>query len=335
VVQGKHNAVRSLVELSILKLIGRHLEIPYWRCLPDGKEDPDVIEMMKADFRNQRADARIGTVQLLLKKCGYNVDVNGTADQITQTAIRNFRTKHGGDLRIDENLYADLMLSVPMPFSGGKPAASPASYPYPAPAPAYEQAKSASSPLSFQTAFVCRPGGTGKPAAFSNRATLRSGDYYKIIVKPDEDCYLYVFQADSSGQFYQLFPVGQFKGVTINSTNPLQRCITRTIPADDKSFVLDRKTGTERICIAASRTRNRELENLYAEITRAGSQEQAMAASRQMGQYFSRQRGVAAVVSDEPLQVQWKESGDIFSVISQRLEKVCKDCVYVMEFYHR
>ncbi|MEE4355017.1 MAG: DUF4384 domain-containing protein [Desulfococcaceae bacterium] len=336
-VQGKHNAVRSLVELSILKLIGRHLEIPYWRCIPGSQPgdhtDPEVIAMMKADFRKQKSEHRIGIIQVLLQKYGYRVNVNNRMDRATQTALRDFRTKHPGAFQIDENLYADLMLNTPMPFSGGVTAAV-TSAPVPA-AISKPVQTAASAPLSFYTAFVTRPGGNGHPVSFKKGDTLRSGDYYKIIIRPDEDCYVYVFQADSSGQFFQLFPLREFRGVKVNNLNPLQKGRIRTLPAEDKSFVLDRQTGTERIYIAASRTRNRELENLYADIINARSHKQMHTANRALKTYFSQKRGLAGIASEKTIPAAWKESGDIFSVMSQRLQNVCRDCVYVTEFRHQ
>ncbi len=332
-VQGKHNAVRSLVELSILKLIGRHLEIPYWRCIPGSQPDLEVIAMMKADFRMQKAEHRTGIIQMLLQKYGYRVSVNNRMDQPTQMALRDFRTKYSGAFRVDENLYADLMLHTPMPFSGGAPAPV---TPSPVPAAVSQPASpAASAPLSFYTAFVRRPGGSGSPVSFNNGDTLHSGDYYKVIIRPDEDCYVYVFQADSSGQFYQLFPLREFKGVTVSNLNPMEKGQIRTLPAEDKSFVLDRQTGTERIYIAASRTRNQELENLYTDIINAQSHKQMHTANRALKTYFSQKRGLAGIASEKTIPAAWKESGDIFSVMSQRLQNVCRDCVYVTEFRHQ
>ena len=37
--QGRHSAIRTLVDLSVLELVGKATNTPYWRCIPNGKPD--------------------------------------------------------------------------------------------------------------------------------------------------------------------------------------------------------------------------------------------------------------------------------------------------------
>ena len=59
----------------------------------------------------------------------------------------------------------------------------------------------ASPPLSFDINYVYRKGGVGELRTIKNGDTLKSGDHYKIVFTPDKDCYVYIFQVDSSGSF--------------------------------------------------------------------------------------------------------------------------------------
>ncbi|QTA80314.1 DUF4384 [Desulfonema limicola] len=333
VVHGKHDAVRSLVEISILKLIGRYLEIPYWRCIPGGKEDPEVIKMMRTDFKKQDKETRIKVIQHLLSIWGYNVTAKGILDQQTQTAVKDFRTRtRRGSTGIDENLYVDLMLSVPMPFlSEKKISGYGQSAAYSSPAPAVTSASESSSPLSFNASFVYRPGGNGSLKPLNEGAVLHSGDYYKIIITPLEDCWLYIFQADSSGKIFQLFPMQSFNGVVLNNSNPVRGNRKYTIPAENKSFFLDNTAGREKIWLVASRERNVEIESLYAELSRG----QSTNANQRLYTRLEKFRGVQGVVSDKPVQVAWKETGEIFSIMTQRLDSICKNCAYSLEFNHK
>ena len=90
--------------------------------------------------------------------------------------------------------------------------------------------------LSFQINYVFRPAGVGELKAINNGDILRSGDHYKIIFTPDKDCYVYIFQVDSTGHFLQLFPMKSFKGVRVDNTNPVRQGTTYTLPSADKAY---------------------------------------------------------------------------------------------------
>lgn len=316
VTQGKHNAVRSMVELSILQLIGRHLQIPYWICIPGTSQDPDVIGWMKRDFRELKLAERVGLIQHLLARCGYHVSMNGILDKATENSVRDFRSnKKRGSEKIDENLYVDLMLYIPTSRH----------------VKAYVPEKS----VSIQAASAYRTGGQGPARPLKDGSVLRSGDSYKISVKPDMDCYLYVFQADSSGQLFQLFPLDTFNGVPLHIYNPLARKKQYIIPAPDKSFVLDNRAGRERIYIIASVDRNPELERLCSELKNTQDTDREGRANDNLQQYLAQRQQVATAADSQKTPISWQETGDMFSVMSQRLERLSKETVYVMEFNHR
>jgi len=191
--------------------------------------------------------------------------------------------------------------------------------------------------LSFQVNYVYRPGGTGELKPISNGAILNSGDHYKIIFKPDQNCYIYIYQVDSAGQIFQLFPMSEFKGVKVNNENPAVKGKNHVIPSPDKSFRLDKQVGKERIYLIASKEPNAELEGLYSTLQSARQQrnmQQANAAEEKLSKHFKR-RGVDEIVTDRKIGVRWEESEDVFSVINTRLENLCKDCVYMIEFDHK
>jgi hypothetical protein len=190
--------------------------------------------------------------------------------------------------------------------------------------------------LSFQINYVFRPAGVGELKAINNGDILRSGDHYKIIFNSNKDCYVYIFQVDSSGQIFKLFPMESFKGVPLSNLNPVREGRTYVLPASDKAFLLDRQVGTERIYFIASTERNRELEDLYAELKDAGRRNNLSELENtrsKLNKYF-RRRGIKVVPSEQYLEVPWRETGDLFSVMSQRLENLSKEKIHVLEFAH-
>ena len=194
-----------------------------------------------------------------------------------------------------------------------------------------------SSVLSFEVNYVYRTAGVGELKTITNGDTLTSGDHYKIVFTPDKDCYVYIFQVDSSNQVFQLFPMESFRGVPVNQFNPVKQGKKYVLPSPDKAFLLDKKVGIERLYFIASREQNEELESLYAELTVAVKHENSSEAKdtrSKLNKYFTR-RGIQVVSSKQSTQVPWRETGDVFSVMSQRLENLSKERIHVLEFVHQ
>ncbi len=94
-VQGRHTAVRLLVQLSMLQLIGRYEKIPYWRLIPGAARDEIVIDRVLADYYAMSQKQQIQNTQALLYLHGYGVVPSGRMDTNTQLALQGFaKTQH-------------------------------------------------------------------------------------------------------------------------------------------------------------------------------------------------------------------------------------------------
>jgi hypothetical protein len=222
--------------------------------------------------------------------------------------------------------------------------------------------------LSFQVNYVYRPQGTGELRPIKKGDILQSGDHYKILFSPDKDSYVYIFQVDSAGAVFQLFPMKNFKGVALDNLNPVKRGKTYILPASGKAFILDKQAGLERIYFIASRERDTELEGLYAEVQKAqgraavkaedsreklqriftndadnqhdasvkvAAKERTPADTQEKLNRHFKKRGVEGIATDAVVQVPWKESGNVFSVMGQKLENLGEDNIHVLEFVHQ
>jgi hypothetical protein len=98
---------------------------------------------------------------------------------------------------------------------------------------------------------------------------LRSGDHYRIHFTPEQDGYVYIFQIDSSGAVYRLFPFEGDPTQQTANTNPVKAGITYFAPSEDQAFQLDDQVGHEQIHPLAFRDRNLDLENQYAALAEA------------------------------------------------------------------
>jgi len=101
--------------------------------------------------------------------------------------------------------------------------------------------------LDFKINYVYRSRGKGTFKPLTKGMILQSGDHYKIIFTPVENCYVSIFQVDSANKLYRLFPMAGFRNIILNNLNPVEGGKTYYLPAKNKSFVLDEQIGTETI----------------------------------------------------------------------------------------
>ena len=197
-------------------------------------------------------------------------------------------------------------------------------------------ASGSSAALGFQVNYVYRSKGKGDLKPIQDGTVLRSGDHYKIMFTPDKDSYVYIFQADSSGQLFQLFPMEEFDGVHLNNVNPVKKGASYTLPALNKAFVLDNVTGKERFYFFASQGRSNELEGLYKQLVEARNrknQSQVAEAQAKLEQHFKR-RGMAGIAQDRDMVLTWDDESAPGEILGKKLENICDGCLHLMEFKH-
>ncbi|RYF82603.1 MAG: hypothetical protein EOO29_06420, partial [Comamonadaceae bacterium] len=119
--QGRHSAIRTLVDLSVLELVGKATNTPYWRAIPNGVPDPVVLENMRLAFESLTPELKIGMVQVMLAKYGEPVPVTRQLDDPTRAALARVyaaRFAHLGDTVdvLSWKGFEPLFFSVPMPW---------------------------------------------------------------------------------------------------------------------------------------------------------------------------------------------------------------------------
>ena len=119
--QGRHSAIRTLVDLSVLELLGKATNTPYWRSIPGAQPDPVVVGNVRNTFNSMDQPMKIAMIQVMLQKYGQPVQINQQLDEATVQAIRNVYTTHFpqfGD-RVDVLTwegFEPLFFNVPMPW---------------------------------------------------------------------------------------------------------------------------------------------------------------------------------------------------------------------------
>ncbi len=193
--------------------------------------------------------------------------------------------------------------------------------------------------FGLQLSYVSKHGGMGEFKAFGPGATLYSGDRYKLLFNPDQDCYVYIYQVDAANQVSQLFPMAELGGVKIDNLNPVTAHKEYTLPAPDKSFVLDRQVGRERIYLLVAKEHNHELEELYQKIEAARQRQKPKIAEilqRELANRLDNKKQVVEPVrTGQTIAVRSDDGRDLFEVVAERLETGGEDSVYVVGFDHR
>ncbi|MBI5568893.1 MAG: caspase family protein [Desulfomonile tiedjei] len=97
-------------------------------------------------------------------------------------------------------------------------------------------------------------------------ATMHLGQNYQIAFRPSTTGYVYVYQVDAKGDVYKLFPGDEFTPQDNRMNNPLKGGEIYWIPSKNAWLRHGGQEGKEKIYVVASRSRNKVLEDLYAEI---------------------------------------------------------------------
>ncbi len=115
--QGRHNAIRLLVDMSIVQLLGRYSNVPYWRCLPNATPDPLVRERIAKGYQGQIVATRVRWLQDTLKDYGFPLATNGQVDEPTRAALESvaasFKLAKPADW-LDPQFFTDLYVNVPI-----------------------------------------------------------------------------------------------------------------------------------------------------------------------------------------------------------------------------
>ncbi|AVP58997.1 hypothetical protein [Pulveribacter suum] len=120
--QGRHSAIRTLVDLSVLELVGKATNTPYWRCIPGGTPDPVVVENMRAAFNGLAPELKVGLIQVMLRKYGQPLQVTQQYDEPTRAALQSVYDSRFASLGAVDVMswegFEPLFFNVPMPWDG-------------------------------------------------------------------------------------------------------------------------------------------------------------------------------------------------------------------------
>lgn len=234
--EGLHQAVRTLVELSTMEVLGRLAEVPYWRCLQLEHTNPEIVAEAREWFGDMDKAERIEFVQHMLAGGGYYTEpASGELDDQTKDAIARYQAENDliADARINFDLYASLInndysFDSPPPVSIAEAKASTAR------AVEVEEAD-----LELELEADPEEDGT---------FTLNSA--LTLWATPSRDAHVYCYYADANGSVARIFPNRFQPDSHLTGGSPVQ------VPGDEAGFdiFLDHAGEDEEVaCVASSR----------------------------------------------------------------------------------
>lgn len=111
--QGLHAAIRLLVEMSVLELMGEKYKLPYWRCIEGAKPNQEVIDAYREMLEEEGNDAFTTRLKILAYTHGY--DMNLMDLSLTDQEMGVYQSlKQKYNVSDDIDLLTQLWLTVPL-----------------------------------------------------------------------------------------------------------------------------------------------------------------------------------------------------------------------------
>jgi hypothetical protein len=233
--EGFHQAVRNLIELSTIEVLGKLTRVPYWQCLSIESTNPNFRAEARGwyDIMGQRE--RDSFVSAALLRTGYLRSQSDSASPEFSDAVARYQADN--DLvpsgHVDFDMYYRMLANQSRP--SGKPVAAVSPSPVVPVAPP--------SPPAPPRLVVSSPRGP--------QPKYHVGETMAVAVQPTQDAYVYCFYQDAAGTVARIFPNRFQPDAFLHAGTQIE-----IPPAGQKSFAIrfDKPGGTETVaCLGSDR----------------------------------------------------------------------------------
>ncbi len=214
-VQGRHAAVRLLVQLSVIQVIGKYQKLPYWRFLPSSESDPVVLDAVREEFYSLKPAERIAKIQEFLYLFEKDVEITGQMDPKTENAINEIKTEYNLQSKqpVSEELYLALFenvpLDIPTQVRRKQVNAMIERYEKNPRAVAFNQAPR---PLNTPPVSISQPKAgdlkteLGEVKVWTNKQAFEIGEPMEIFFEVTQPMFVRIVTVNSAGKISTLFP---------------------------------------------------------------------------------------------------------------------------------
>ncbi len=183
--EGDAQALRNLIELAAIELVGKLTKVPYWNCLGISPDNPDIKAEIYDWYYNLVADGQVvAYFQAQLSNRGfYAGPIDGKYNEQLKEAIMNYQRGLGmePDGKISLELF-DALLNKPTPK------------------------------LETEEAPVAEPNAPTKVASLEIRyadgkvGPLKRGEEFSVEVKPSQKAHVFCYYETEEGHIQRFFP---------------------------------------------------------------------------------------------------------------------------------
>lgn len=198
--EGTAVAVRNLVELASVELLGKLTKVPYWKCLGLNEADSEVKREVEDWFESMSANSTelFGWWQYQMYIRGaYAGEVNGIPNKEFATALKNYKTAMG--LKNDTDLNSEFMLT-------------------------YLQADHASIMAKYETMFpkvqVSQESIAGRLSLRDGKTRIKPGDKLELELAVGEDGFASCYMQDDSRQIMRIVPNRFSRNAFVSKAKP-------------------------------------------------------------------------------------------------------------------
>ena len=216
-------AVRNLIELGTIELLGRHAKVPYWQCLNIEPTNEKLENLKRSAYITAPKTISVLETQRMLAKLGlYTNQPDGRMNLATHAALAKFQADKDliatGDLNYD--VYARLRQELKgYPVNGYKRRDIPRKKP-----------------------IVQKPVGNHL-AIVALRSRYKLNDAFVVKLKSNATGYLYCYYQSATGDVIQILPKEP------NVRLEVSKGFSRTLPNKNDGFTLkfDDKSKMQRV----------------------------------------------------------------------------------------
>ena len=272
---GVTQALRNMVELAGVELIGKLTRVPYWKCVGLPSDHPEVRREIEDWYHSMRDDGerlRFYQEQLRFRRF-FDGPLDGKPSAALDRAMSAYRVGLGlPAAAVDDLAFFTAFLDRPVPAAPKQPFAVPAEARAPAaaataapattalattaPAAAGPSADAASSPAAAAAAVPraagqppVRPAGPGQLTLATLQSSYRLGEEIELAIQSDRTAYLYCYvQAGDGAPIQRIYPNRNVKDPRIEADQAI------VLPGGRGFRLVAEKVGIQKFaCLTAAR----------------------------------------------------------------------------------
>lgn len=225
--EGQSQALRGLVELAVIELMGKLTKVPYWKCLGADEKDPEVTQEMSDWFYSMASNSGeiIAWFQNQLRhRRFYSGPIDGRFSPAIDEAIANYRAALGisKEAVIDQAFFSAFLQADHTKVKA----------PVKAAASQEEGVQTAAAPAAEVTTATLAP--TAKPlnapsnerlnlvlSTANNQQVFKRGEPINLVVSTSSDAYVYCYLQDETAKITRFFPNRFMKDALVPASTPL------------------------------------------------------------------------------------------------------------------